>query len=134
MKSARAGTIELVFRLTNQVRPTRASVQTRVGAGTPDQLYRTVFASVQKRRTIAVPVRPFIHARAVLARIVSVTLIDVDLTMHALDSVLTLAHVASNLVDARAPPARTTLTLVDVDLAIVAHDARHTHAFVPFCG
>lgn len=127
----RAGTVEPVLSLVHQVGLARSTVETGIGPRATGELHRTVLATVG-RRTVTEVARSLVHARAVFARTVSLTLINVHLTMHPLKAGFTLTHVAPHLVRTGAPAARVGLTLIDVDLTVGSCGPRYTETLVTF--
>lgn len=127
--SVGAGAVELVDGLVDEIGPTSAAVLTSV-ALTTDQLDRTVFAPVFRLAGAEV-ISSAVGANPVLARIVSLALVDLVLTVITLVALVALACVAADAIHASARTARVAVALVDVHLAILAGDTLHAEALVP---
>jgi hypothetical protein len=64
-------------------------------------------------------------------RRIALTLIDLCLTPATFKAILTLTLIASYHILAGAMDARIWLTLIDIDLTVLARDSRYTHTLVP---
>ena len=129
VEAIRTGTIEPVLRLVDEIRPAGPIIHTCVTLAT-DQRHRAVLSAEQLIAHARV-IGASIVADAVLAGGVTLALVDVVLTVIALEALLALAGVAADAVHAGALVARIALALVDVRLAVLARHALHTDALVP---
>lgn len=114
--------------LPDEVRLANSTVQARLVTAT-DQLDRAILATIQWI-AVAVIVRTTIVTCTVHARTVFLALINVDLTVFAFITVVTLARVTTNTVLAEARLARRTVALVYVDLTVLAGYSRYTETLV----
>lgn len=64
------------------------------------------------------------------ARLVLQTLVNVRFTVRSFKACLTFARIVPDAIDAVPIPARTALTLVDVDLTVLPHRSGNTNAFI----
>ena len=128
MITVRAGTVEFVYRLVDEIRPTCTAVLTSIPL-TTDQLHRTIFPTVFRLARAGI-ISSSIGAHTVLAGRVSFALVDVVLTVIALVSLVALAGIATDTVHAGSSLARVTLAFVDIHLAIFPRNALHAKAFV----
>lgn len=128
MISIRAGTVEFMYRLIDEVWPTSSTVLTSISL-TTDQLYRTIFTTVFWLTSAGV-ISSSIGTHAVLAGRISFTLVDIVLTMIAFVSLVTFASVTTNTVYAGSSLAWITIALVNIYFAVFPRNTLYAKTFV----
>lgn len=126
--TVRAGTVEFVYRLVDEIRPTSTTVLTSIPL-TTDQLHRTIFPPVFRLARAGI-IGSSIGAHTVLAGRVSFALVDIVLTMIALVSLVAFAGIATDTIHAGSSLARITVAFVDIYLAIFPRNTLHAKALV----